>query len=856
MSNYVPGYGNPKAKLLICGEAPGFDEDRLEKPFVGPSGEFLFDEVFKELGIERSDIWSTNVYKFRPPNNQIRLISQVCNPDEQIEKLWKEIEFVNPNMILALGGHAFKVLSGRDGISKWRGSIITTHNGRYKLLGTIHPANIVRSESGKGMIGDYKYYPYIWKFIFKQDVLKAVSQSKTKESTAPQRYVKVIRDSVELSRIIQGKRHLKRMASDIESINHIPVCMSLAWDKHEAYVVPLFNRLHSLHIGNIPLSDQSFIWQQLDTTLKQFEIIGQNYKYDQEKMEMLGFTYRRGPFPIYSDTMLKTHTIIPELPEKSMAMIQSLWTELPFHKDEGKEFRVGKDNINQLFNYGGLDALSTFETDDEQDRDLREMSEEHGVDMVEFYYNYVMRLHKIYLNMERVGFKLDLTAREMLRIKYLTQHDLIQARFDRNIPDFDYEPKLDKKGKKPKFKRCHSDHKVNVAAPIQIKQLVYKFLKIPERKFRGKLSVDEDTLVSIINNVLRDEKRRSILTDIIEDRRTRKTLGTYVLSRPDYDGRIRGTYRIAGTETGRSSTAILKSPIRPNKSGHAFQTLTKHGTIGSDIRTMYIVDEGFVFVQIDLSQAEPRIVSVLSEDWELLNAFNSGKVDIHRRTAALVLDMIPVLDLSETYNPIADAIGKDSGERFLGKKSRNGGNYDMGKRELHKNIASDSKRFNIDVQVSEWRAGKMLENFHNASPNIRGVFHRDIQEAINNTRTLINPFGRVRQFFERLGKETYGEGYATIPQSTVADKIKTTIIKSYSEMPDIDKMLSGEAHDSLLFRFPIGEWKDRAKVVVRFLEEPIDFSINCSLRRKVLLKIPADVEMSETNYRDLEKVKL
>lgn len=856
MPNYVPGFGNPNATLLIVGEAPGEAENALERPFVGPSGEFLFDEVFKELGIERQEVWTTNVYKFQPPLNQLKRISEVCNPEEQIDNLWKEIYAINPNCILALGGAAFKTLSGRDNITKWRGSIISTRDARYKLVGTIHPANIVRSQGGKQAIGDYAYYPYIWKYIFKQDVQKAVNESKQKESSNPPRYVKVIRDSVELSRVIQAHKHKKRMASDIESINHVPVCMSIAWDLHEAYVIPLFNKLGSLHIGTIPISDQSFIWQQLDQLLKDMEVIGQNYKYDQEKMEMLGFTYRPGPFPIYSDTMLKTATIIPELPEKGMAMIQSLWTTMPFHKDEGKEFRVGKDDINILFNYGGLDALSTWETDDAQDQDLREMSDHYGVDMVEFYFNYVMRLHKIYLDIERIGFRQDKEAQKFLKAKYETQHDLIQARFDSNIPDFDYTPPLDKKGKKPKFKKCHAEHKVNVAAPHQIKQLVYKYLRIPERKFRGKISVDEDTLVALINNVVKDEKRRSILTDIIEDRRTRKTLGTYVLSRPDYDGRIRGTYRIVGTETGRSSTAILKSPIRPFKSGHAFQTLTKHGTVGSDIRKMYIADEGFVFVQIDLSQAEPRIVSVLSEDWELLNAFNSGKVDIHRRTAALALDYFPTMDLSETFNPAADNLPKDGGERFLGKKVRNGGNYDMGKGELHKNIASDSKRFGIDVQVSEWRAGKMLDNFHNASPNIRGVFHRDVQEALNETRTLINPYGRVRQFFERLGKETYGEGYATIPQSTVADKVKTSIIRSSIEMPDLNKMLMGEAHDALLFRFPIGEWKDRAKIVVGHLEEPIDFSINCTLRRDVKLRIPADVEMSETNYKELEKVKL
>lgn len=859
MSNYVPGSGKPGgAKLMIVGEAPGALEDELRIPFCGPSGEFLFDEVLAEHNLGRNDVWTTNVYKFRPPNNQVKRIAEVCNPEEEVEKLWREIDSVNPNTILCLGGTAFKTITGRDGITKWRGSVILDRFGKRKCVGSIHPANIVRS--GQQGAGDYKFYPYIWKFIFKSDVDKAVRESATKENTSAQRYVKIVRGSIELRNILNANRHRKRMASDIESINNIPVCMSIAWSRYEAYVIPLLNKLGSLKIGTIPGSDQSFMWQTLDEIIKLFEIVGQNYKYDQEKMEMLGFTYRRGWFPINSDTLLKTHTIIPELPEKRMAMIQSIWTTMPFHKDDGKEFRIGKDDINQLFNYGGLDALSTFETDEEQDVDLRQMTEEHGIDMMDFYYNYVMKLHRIYMNMERIGFRLNPIAQEALKIKYQTQHDLIQARFDVNVPDFKPVGTVNKKGKANKLKKCHPDHLVNVAAPAQIKYLLYNYLHLPERtKYdrvtrKSKLSSDEDTIVGLINNGCKTNVQRAVLSDIIEDRRTRKTLGTYVLSAADYDGRIRGTYRIVGTETGRSSTAILKQPIRPKKSGHAFQTLTKHGDIGSDIRTMYIIDEGFVFVQIDLSQAEPRIVAVLSEDWELLNAFNSGKVDIHRRTAALVLDLVPTLDLSETPNPIADKIGKDSGERFLGKKSRNGGNYNMQERELAANIASDAKRFGIDVNVSEWRARKMLENFHRASPNIRGVFHRDVQLAINETRTLINPFGRVRQFYERLGNDVYKEGYATIPQATVADKVKTSIMRTYDEMDDFGQMLMGEAHDALLMRFPINEWEDRAKIVVRHFEDPIDFSINCTLRRPVKLRIPADVEVSDTNYKELMKV--
>lgn len=839
MSNFVPGSGNANAKLMVIAEAPGQTEDEYGKTLIGPSGELTW-EIFNELGMSREEVWATNVYKFRPPYNNIKRIREVCNPEEQVEKLWLEIKAVNPNCILALGNTAFHVLRGHPGIMKWRGSILTTRHGDRKLVGTIHPANIVRTKDDGS---DYKVYPYIWKQIFKSDVERAIQESKSPELNLPPRYVKIIRDSMELSRVIDRNKNRIKMSSDIESVNCVPVCMGIAFDKHESYVVPLFNSLGPLNIGGIPRSDQSFLWQQLDRLLKEKNIIGQNYKYDQEKMEMIGFTYKHG-LPVYSDTLIKVHTINPELPIKKMEMLQSLWTKLPYHKDEGKQFNPKKDKIDRLFHYCGLDAISTFETDESMETDLTDMSDEYHVDMVSFYYDYMMQLHEIYLDMERVGFNLDMTAREILRIKYLTQHDFIQARFDVNLPDFQIGGK-----------KCHDGHKVNVAGHDQIKALIYGHLNIPNRTKFGKIQANEDTIVQLLNNVVKDERKRNVLTDIIEDRRVRKTLGTYVLSKPDYDGRIRGTYRIVGTETARSSTAILKPPIRPTKSGHAFQTLTKHGEVGADIRTMYVVDEGFVFVQLDLSQAEPRIVAVLSEDWELHEAFKTGKVDIHRRTAALVLDMVPNLDLSENYNEVADAIGKDSGERFLGKKSRNGGNYDMGKGELATNIATDSKRFGINVSVSEWRAGKMLENFHRCSPKIRSVFHRDIQHAINETRVLINPYGRIRTFYERLDKKTYGEGYATIPQSTVADHTKHSLILIKREMADFRRLLMGESHDALLFRFPITEYKDRARAVKKIMERPISFR-SCTLSRDVDLIIPADVEVGFKNYKELEKVKL
>lgn len=851
LPNYVAGCGNPNAKLMIVGEAPGKTEDETGIPFSGPSGEFLWD-ICRELGFSRDEVWTTNVYKYRPPLNQIKRIAEVCKPEEEIQKLWKEIESVNPNCILALGDTAFKTLRGHSGITRWRGSILRTRDGVRKIVGTIHPANIVRAsyaEQGSGM----KNWPFIWRMIMKIDIRKALEESSTSQDNLPKRYTHTALESGMLYGFLDRNFYNERMSLDIESHHCIPVCAAIAFDKHESMTIPLHRELGGLKVSEMVPSEVRNCWHLLQKTILQKKIIGQNFKYDQDKMEMIGFRFKRGR-PIWSDTLIKAHTLVPELPSKRMEMLQSIWTKMPYHKDEGKLFNPKKDKIERLFNYNGLDALSTYETDDAMEIDLRELGESFGLDLVRYFYDYRMLLHEIYLDMESIGFRVDMQAREFLKIKYQTQHDLIQARIASLAGDFQYTTAKGKKSKK-----CHDDHILNVAAHEQVKAFIYGHLDCPRRYQRNDrgfqvLKADEDTIVQLINNSVKDERRRSILSDIILDRRVRKTLGTYVLSKPDYDGRIRGTYRIFGPETSRSATQILQPPIRPFKCGHAFQTLTKHGDVGADIRSIYICDEGFVFIQVDLSQAEPRIVAHISEDTELLLAFESGKVDIHRRTAALALGFTSNLILSERFVDEADNLPKDGPERFMGKKVRNGGNYDMGPRELATNINSDAKRFGIDIVVSEWRAGKMVENFHRESPKIKSVFHAQIQDAINSTRTIITPYGGIRQFFGRLERETYKEGYAHLPQKTVAEHVKHSMIKIKKDMKDMPNMLMGEAHDALLFRFPIGEEADRAKLVRKHLETPIDFSV-CTLKRG-LLRIPCEFEIGVHNYKEMSKFKV
>ncbi len=566
------------------------------------------------------------------------------------------------------------------------------------------------------------------------------------------------------------------------------------------------------------------IWRLVDRELRRVQIIGQNFKYDEFKLGLIGF----GGMKLYSDTLIKTRTIFPELPDKRLHVQGSLWTREPFWKEEGKEFKLGKSNIEQLLKYNAKDGAVTFEIDEAQEQDLIDLGEKFGVDLKSYYYNYMMRKHAFYLKMENVGFRVDMAKKRELAKRYtemaLAAHNHITELVG---------------------------HEVNVQSYPQMFELLYREMKL---KFMKRNPTSEDTIVALLGNHAKTKEKKDILTGLLEERRIRNQKSRYINFSPDYDGRCKSSFNISATETCRSSTSILKKPIRPKKIGLAFHTISKHGRLAKDIRSMFIPDKGTVFIAADSSQAEARVVAVLSEDWELLAAFD--KVDIHRRTAGLIFGYTKELILTVGYIPVVDILEKDGAERFCGKKTRHAGNYNMGKNRFMVEFNTDAQKFDINMSISEWRAGQMLDLFHAASPKIRNKFHKDIQDCLTNTRAIVDPFGGIRIFNGRMDDELYKEGYANIPQRTVAHLVQGAAIKIDDELNgDTAFLWLSENHDSLLMQVPETNWEPYAHVMKKHLEAEIDFN-GCSLKRDYKLVIPCEVEFSDTNYADMKKVKL
>lgn len=147
----VPGEGSASAKLFFVGEAPGAKEDETGRPFVGRSGKLL-TTMIEEIDLSRDDVFISSILKCRPPNNRLPKQSEreICRP--YIEK---QIELINPRVIVLLGGTAISSMVGPWKVTESHGTFFEAHGRAYFM--TFHPAAALRSTGVKELMrADFK----------------------------------------------------------------------------------------------------------------------------------------------------------------------------------------------------------------------------------------------------------------------------------------------------------------------------------------------------------------------------------------------------------------------------------------------------------------------------------------------------------------------------------------------------------------------------------------------------------------------------------------------------------------------------------------------------------------------------
>lgn len=811
---YVPGKGNANAQLVILGQFPSYEEEKTLEPFTGPGGRET-DRILKAANIDRSSCWLTNVSKFQIPFTGDKKKSFVTRCQEagvdieqQIDDLRREIQSINPNCILALGKVALWALTGKQELDDYRGSILSTWLG-IKLVATYHPAQFLHQD-------EHNLKEYWKRQVCIFDFKRAKEESLTRELQLPSRTLYVARNSSDVYQFINDHEKYPSFAEDIEAEDCIPTCIGLAFNRHVGMTVDLWNGISD--------ADLASSWMQIAKLNRNpnKKKIGQNFKYDEDKITRLGL----GIDKLWSDTMLKAFAINPELP-KTLAFNGSTYTREPFYKNEG----MYQGSKQDLFIGCARDACVTIEVDEEQQKDIDEMGLER------FYRNFLMRLHSLYLHIENEGFNTDTDIRDTLLRKYIQWDERLR-----------YEM----------FK--YTNNYINVNSWRQVDKLLYDTLKIPYRKGTG-----EEVLTSLLNNVVKDELRRKVIENILEERRVKKTIGNNLAVVRDFDGKVRTTYFLC-LDTGRSSTGQQDAPIRPSveiieigedgkkkkkkKSlGTAFQVMTKHGDIGPEVRSMYVPEDGYIFLQADSSQAEARVIFLLAEDYQALEDID--KHDYHALTASWFFG-----GSESDYSK--KVLGYESPIRFAGKTLRHAGHLGAGKRRAAIETNTQARKYKINLTINEGQAEKALKIFHQKQPKIKKVFQASVIACLEKNRRLIAPvphgidaeIGGTRIFYERWGDELFRQAFSYIPQRTVSENTKSAALW-LAEHHNWIKIIV-ESHDALLVSVPIERKQEAASIIKPIFERPIDFS-NCSIPRGKLI-IPCEIEEG-MNYYEMSKFK-
>lgn len=828
----VESHGMSGAKIFFIGGHPIGADLKEGRALVG-SSEKIINGFLKAHRMNLSQCYRSTVFKEKlsyAGHEKRKLKKAVTEAADAfgagIAEVVQEIKDVSPNVVVPLDDLALSAVMPtldtwkaparkKSWVACYRGSVLNYHaDSNIKVIPTLGPQILYVDPNAAAYVAiDYE---------------RIAKYSRERLATPERGVIWVARTASELQKFWFRGMDKKPdfLTFDIETYGGLITCISFCLDGNEAVSIPLFD-------SSIPNGEMALIWRTVAKILAHpIPKCNQNIKYDITILERHGFIVKN----VIHDTMLKTGMIYAEFP-KGLDFLTSIYTEIPYYKDEGKTYSPKLHTKDRLYLYNAKDSLSASIINTAQDAELEEFG------MKELYYEEVAPLIIIYKEMDETRLLIDNAAKSELSLKY-------ESKYDANLHT---------------LRGLVGDNNFNPNSSRQVGKLLYQDLKFPKRQ---KVNVDtgdysyktdKDTLDDLSIHWADSNSLGKLGAEIIKRiifcrklSRVRQYIDTPLFP----DGTFGAVSNLAGTASGRSSSSksldeIFDADGELIRVGRSLQTIGKHGftvdeeifdapgddQIASDLRKMFVPRRGFTFVEGDGSQAEARVVAVLAEDYEMLAMFDQ-KPNIHVKTAAFI------------FNVDTSIIGKDSpcipllGTPYylIGKKIRHAGNYDMGEFRLAQMT---------HMSLKECRGH--LNTFHEKTPKLREVFHKQVKSFVTQHRFLISPHKRRRAFFKEFTPNVFKEAFSYIPQATVSDHTKFSMRRIKDELPGV-RFLT-EQHDGILAEIPNDGVNQYLETFKRIYERSIDFR-NCSLYREMDLVIPCELSTSTTNWMELKEVKL
>jgi uracil-DNA glycosylase len=774
------------ARIMLVGEAPGYEEEQRGLPFQGASGQEL-NRMLGEAGIIRSECFITNVCRVRPANNDLNLFIAKAKKDvtpqhiqlrgrsvlkpiyDGVELLRKEIAMVKPNIIVALGNTPLWALTGVNGITKWRGSMLYSSDIGVptKVIPTLHPAYVLRDWASRAIAvndlrraaafrGGADYPKPNWRFVIRPSFEKVCGT---------------------LS-LIQGllKNGPLRLSFDLETRGGHIACAGISWTLEDAICIPF---IYSGFREYWSADQEAHIIWLLHQVLchPNARVVGQNILYDSQ------YTWRHWHFVpnVKQDCMISQHSIFSDLP-KSLAFQASMYCKYyVYWKDEGKNWdeKLGEE---QLWYYNCEDCVYT----DEGGRVELDLVKKLKLEEV---HAFQQKLFWPVLQTMQRGVKIDLARRELLTRE-------VSAEIDR----------------RRQFIQDLLGHPLNPASPKQMHTLFYEDLNQPPimtRATKGvpsRATLNDDALQTIS---LREPLLKPLINAISDIRTMGIFLSNFLEAELDEDGRMRCAYNIGGSASGKSApkTYRLSSSENAFGSGTNLQNVpsekskslgkaaARGSTIGlgdpysyPNIRSMFIPDPGFTFFDGDLDRADLQVVVWEADDPMLKAALRMG-VDIHTMNAYVLQNksVPPLEELVETHPKYRDHRGPMKMLREFAKVFCHGTNYGGQARTMSAHTGWSIKE--VERAQAIW---------FGAHPGIK-KWHDRVKDQITRHRFIENRFGYRWYIFDRVDS-IVPEAIAWVPQSTVSVVINRIWMRIYETVPEAQVLL--QVHDSLAGQYP------------------------------------------------------
>lgn len=752
--NEFPSAPRDDLKIAFIGDAPGRDEEELRRPLIGPAGN-IFSQCLNAAGVLRSSSFVGNVTQLRPPSDNVsRLSWDSWQVQEGLKKLRYDVERFNPNICVLMGQTALKAAGEKKPASDMRGTMFRCHDldspfyGR-KCLATVHPLTVMRQ---------YDLMPL---FLF--DIKRAAEEGKSPDLVLPGRHFDLHLQPRDICDKLYNWPRGQVASIDIEGgidpdfFNGI-TCISIAESPHYAFIIDF---------KNMQQSEMAGVWDALNWWLRNPDIpkVAQNFLYE---LMCIGWRWKIPIANIYWDTMLSGWEIYPELP-KSLGTQASIWTREPYYKFERK---IMDDETHNA--YCCKDSTVTYEIFEAH----KEYFEEHPKAQAHFEFN--QRLLPAFAYMQLKGIRYNQELAQELRAEISVEMDEFQTRVDltNGVP-------------------------LNINSPKQMVECLYKRMGFePQYKKEGgrktnKLTADTHALLTLMKrhdsdlvyNILRWRQLEGV----------RKQLDIKL----DSDNRIRASYNIVGTETGR-----LTCYGSNTGSGYNLQTTTKR------LRPCFIADEGYYMFQLDLAGADGWTIACHSArlgDGRMLEDYQVGVKPAKVIAAMYVRNdrTLAMLD-SETLLNVINDTEIPVWLYNAAKAIQHGSSYSMGKITMSANILKQAwKHSGEPVYVAPKDCLHLQDLFFARYSGIR-KWQSWVKMQLEQKGELSCASGHVRRFFgRRTDNATLQAAYSHEPQANTTYATNLILANLWHDPANRDRHSNlyvqplNQVHDAVVGQFPI-----------------------------------------------------